>query len=114
MRQAHVKSYLTGLPLPVCLLRAGHFEDTFILPRGRILPLQHLQDQIFPGLQDALKHWQVCILLLCMAATPSCPEYELTHSDVATRYLAACVKHLGLSQSGCRIAATSGRKTSPL
>ena len=108
-----VKSYLTGLLLPACLVRAGHFEDAFILPRGRILPPQHLQNQIFPGLQDALKHWQVCILLLCMAATPCCPEYDLTHSDAATNYLAVCVRQLGLPQSGCRIAATSGRRTSP-
>ena len=54
-----VKSYLTGLPLPACLVRAGHFEDAFIMPRSRISAPQHLLDPIFPGLQEHLKYWQV-------------------------------------------------------
>jgi hypothetical protein len=66
-----IKSYLTGLTLPACLVRAGHLEDVFVLARGRILPPQHLLDQIYPGLQDSLKHWkvqiQVYLALLCTA-----------------------------------------------
>lgn len=49
-----VKSYLTGMPVEATLMRAGHFRDTFVLPRGRLPVPEELGRLIFPGIDDAL------------------------------------------------------------
>lgn len=64
-----VHSYLTGLPLPACLVQAGHFEDAFVMPHGRIQAPQHLLNPIFPGLQENLKYWQVLTHSRCASYT---------------------------------------------
>jgi hypothetical protein len=63
-----VKSYLTGMPLPACLLRAGHLEDACILPRSRIEPPEALMKQIFPDIDEPLAAFKEVSLSFCMVS----------------------------------------------
>lgn len=58
-----VKSYLTGMPLQACLMRAGHLEDAFVLPRGRLEVPEGLAGKLFPGIDDALQYFSVSLTL---------------------------------------------------